>query len=494
MVLGATVLGLGGVAQGAETATLLDGPTLLDGCLGDPDCDVVSRETIADGLRDAGLASEHIGIGTHAALAASHGVALEIGAQSYALPPGGPGVPPLGVGIAPVVPRLGIGFVGGDLPSRARAALAFHGAPPIPMGDDMAWSAGAQISLAWSDAAANAWAGIDLDLALSSARGSLLDRGLLEGLDTSVSVPRCPKPCADRFEGANAALGTTFRFDIDELTPVFAGLGGVLSTQTLTAAIDSSTWRWVGLQPRARLGIGYRPAPQGLMAVAFNGGWKGATERGRSRLTWAATAVLAWTVASRGDEPPAPMVAPPAPVVVPPAALRLLSTVERTEHPELTCERSTLPTGQPPPLGLEGWCVRVADHGEVMRHGVYVRWWEPDQVAERGQYLDGQMTGTWSQFDPQGVLVAQGPYAKGPRHGIWTTWFASGRIESQGEYLRGKAHGPWVYHSDLWGGRTEGTWVNGQRTGSWLDFGPDGEPRGERVYRDGRLLYSSGER
>jgi hypothetical protein len=166
----------------------------------------------------------------------------------------------------------------------------------------------------------------------------------------------------------------------------------------------------------------------------------------------------------------------PAPVVVPKIVI--------ATHPELDCGTSSVPTGFPPPKGLEGWCVSITEDGRVVQDGPYIRWHDPDHIAERGEFSDDHRSGTWTQYDPTGALLAHGNYSEGFKEGLWRTFYPSGQPHTEGRYEHGQETGQWV----IWGedGTTSvvGEYWNGLRTGTWWDY-QGTVPVRERFYRDG---------
>jgi hypothetical protein len=162
--------------------------------------------------------------------------------------------------------------------------------------------------------------------------------------------------------------------------------------------------------------------------------------------------------------------------------------VDTHAHPELDCAEGDVPTGRPPPLGLEGWCARVARNGTTTRHGPYVRWHDMVTVAERGQYTDGLRSGSWERYDHEGNLRERGAFVAGKEEGNWTSFFADGSVFEEGGMRAGERDGRWRFY-DLEGRLdVEGTYADGQRVGAWYDYDDAGTRVRERRYEEGRMV------
>jgi hypothetical protein len=63
-----------------------------------------------------------------------------------------------------------------------------------------------------------------------------------------------------------------------------------------------------------------------------------------------------------------------------------------------------------------------------------------------GAYEQGQKTGPWRLWYPDGGRLAEGAFLEGRLHGDWTVWTASGEVDDarSGRYERGERVGPGV--------------------------------------------------
>jgi hypothetical protein len=79
-----------------------------------------------------------------------------------------------------------------------------------------------------------------------------------------------------------------------------------------------------------------------------------------------------------------------------------------------------------------------------------------------GDWLDGEPSGWWMEYDTAGVVAAEGGMAHGDRAGLWVVREATG----------------------VW----EQPYVDGALHGIAVERGPDGVILRERVYQQGRLV------
>jgi len=82
-------------------------------------------------------------------------------------------------------------------------------------------------------------------------------------------------------------------------------------------------------------------------------------------------------------------------------------------------------------------------------HGPVERRYTDGLPAEAGTRApDGQRTGVWTTWHPNGTLASQGSYFQGKRTGTWSTWYPSGRPQDRGALRDGTPIGLWLYWDD----------------------------------------------
>jgi hypothetical protein len=388
-----------------------------------------------------------------------------------------------------VVPRLGIGATGGRL-VRYGGGVEIGGAIPLG-GADVAYAIGARAGVLFGDPDGRRWAGFEVDGGTASITGQLFDEPAraiaADPIGIVAPVPPCPFPCSDTARLGYAGFDTVLAYDVDETTVLGMRFGGILQTTRLDVAIDESTWTWAGLTPRMAFVAGYRPDPRALLGVATRLGLlEPSSTTNRSRLPWTGTVSFAWRFGAEGiagvrpQPAPVPVQAAPAPAPAP----IVVERVEIVEHPDLQCPEGRLSTGEPPPIGVEGFCVVIQDDGRPVRDGPYIRWFDAAHIQVQGEYTLGRESGSWRFFNQEGQLLAIGTYADGLRDGMWTNYFPGGPAESEGSYSRNQETGEWRLW-DLERHLTIGQMLNGKREGLWRDYLPDGTPYRERMYVNG---------
>lgn len=271
-----------------------------------------------------------------------------------------------------------------------------------------------------------------------------------------VGVALTPGDDASTLEPA-AVAAATFGVDIDPLTSLGFRLG-------LAAGPD-------GLEQRHGLVGTYRPAPRTGLSVGVHGG----VAAGQHGLT--AQVSLHQRLGPLRDGWTEPVVVE-----------EQVVTVEAQEHPELRCEEGNLPVGRPPPLGLEGWCARIARNGTPIRNGPYVRWHDMLTVAERGQYTEGQRSGDWEAYDHEGNVRERGSFVADKEEGEWVTYFADGSVMEEGGMRAGERDGRWRFYAEEGHLEVDGTYAAGKRVGLWVDYDANGTAIRERSYEQGRMV------
>jgi len=249
----------------------------------------------------------------------------------------------------------------------------------------------------------------------------------------------------------------TFGVDIDPLTSLGFRLGAALGED--------------GLEQRHGIVGTYRPAPRTGLSVGVHGG----VAAGQHGLT--AQLALHQRLGPLRDGWTEPEVVE-----------EQVVTVEAQEHPELRCDEGNLPVGRPPPLGLEGWCARIARNGTPIRNGPYVRWHDMLTVAERGQYTEGQRSGDWEAYDHEGNVRERGSFVADKEEGEWVTYFADGSLMEEGGMRGGERDGRWRFYAEEGHLEVDGTYAAGKRVGLWVDYDAKGTAIRERSYEQGRMV------
>ena len=102
-------------------------------------------------------------------------------------------------------------------------------------------------------------------------------------------------------------------------------------------------------------------------------------------------------------------------------------------------------------------------------HGPHAVWFYPIKGVKKGTlktqgtYADGDKTGTWTTWFPDGQKESEGVYKGRDKDGAWSTWFPDGKLASRG-----------TYQSD-------------QKTGTFETWFPNGQKESEGLYERGFL-------
>lgn len=66
-------------------------------------------------------------------------------------------------------------------------------------------------------------------------------------------------------------------------------------------------------------------------------------------------------------------------------------------------------------------------------------------LAEQGQYINGEKTGRWIMFFPDGKIFSITNYIEGIKHGEFKVFNRRGKVVTSGNYQLGLKNGEWTY-------------------------------------------------
>ncbi len=104
------------------------------------------------------------------------------------------------------------------------------------------------------------------------------------------------------------------------------------------------------------------------------------------------------------------------------------------------------------------------ERGDLVQHGVFVKWWPNGKIMIEGTYRDGKKDGLWREFLMNGIPKTEGRYQNGLKEGLWTTFYPSGKKHFEG-----------MYHHD-------------RKEGEWIEYGGDGSIFAISIYRGGEKV------
>ena len=369
-------------------------------------------------------------VGTSAAVAEGPGLVLEGGVSSVVLPPAGE------LSGLPVVPRLGVGYLGGPVHDALVLGGVTTWAGTVDDAGQPRIGGEARLTAAVGSPQRTAWVGADIGVGVHLDGGEALPQVLGAG---------------------------TLAVDFDALTSLTVRLGAAASA--------------AGVEPRLGLGVVYRPGLRSSVAVGAQGGRRSA-DQVASRYPATAHVLVGGRIGPELEEPR---------VEVEVVSTEPEDLVDEAKHPAIRCLPGDISTGRPPPLGVEGWCVRVSRNGEVTRHGMYVKFHRDGVVAVVGEYTMGRRSGQWQWTSFDGTPEESGSFVDDVESGLWVKHFASGGVEEETEMVSGKPHGSYRLFHRSGSLAVAGRYEMGQRVGSWFDYDEGGGLTRERVYVDGRL-------
>jgi|GEM_PF-6106783 len=105
-----------------------------------------------------------------------------------------------------------------------------------------------------------------------------------------------------------------------------------------------------------------------------------------------------------------------------------------------------------------------------------------------GQFFQGARHGTWSAFNPAGVLVAKGSFDLGELRGAAWTYYDDGAIKEFGHYDGGQAVGPWMVSWPDGSSFAELEQLDGEPHGSFSVFFPGNRIADRRTYEHGKQV------
>lgn len=108
-----------------------------------------------------------------------------------------------------------------------------------------------------------------------------------------------------------------------------------------------------------------------------------------------------------------------------------------------------------------------------------------EQLISTLKLLQGQPTGPYRAFFPDGSLREEGLFAKGVREGKWTAWHTNGNIRSHRSYENGKLHGEqqvYLPNGQLW---LQYGMANGEYEGPHKTWYPDGTLKASGTMHNG---------
>jgi hypothetical protein len=115
----------------------------------------------------------------------------------------------------------------------------------------------------------------------------------------------------------------------------------------------------------------------------------------------------------------------------------------------------------------EQYTFYVDSTGDTVRHGLYEKWYENRQIAERGCYEHGKKDSVWARWHMLGNKTSAQMWQDGIEEGRCALWGWRGDLWAVGAFHKGKRHGHWRFYAiDSIG---EGRYEMGTKVGPWKE-------------------------
>ncbi|MBK9974444.1 MAG: hypothetical protein IPP14_06695 [Planctomycetes bacterium] len=105
--------------------------------------------------------------------------------------------------------------------------------------------------------------------------------------------------------------------------------------------------------------------------------------------------------------------------------------------------------------------------------------------VHRSELGEERMHGLWTEFYASGQKKAEGTYVDGARDGLWLGWFEDQQVQSRSLYKLGVETGDWEEFHINGKPAMKGTWIEGKKDGDWREWYRDGRPSSVTRYKGG---------
>ncbi|TWT74572.1 MORN repeat variant [Posidoniimonas polymericola] len=145
-------------------------------------------------------------------------------------------------------------------------------------------------------------------------------------------------------------------------------------------------------------------------------------------------------------------------------------------------QRDTYDNGKPK---IERGLTKYSDNS-LVSNGIYREYYRDGQQFVDGQFVDGQPTGEWTYWRPNGELAKKVTFQDGLPDGQVEVHRADGTLEARRSFKLGKRDGTWETYAD--NGETlitEHAYTEGVRSGTWKWWYENGNPMREASFDNG---------
>lgn len=180
---------------------------------------------------------------------------------------------------SPVLPRLGMGYVGGE--GDLSWGLGFNIVPPLKVQGAFAFVVGSEASIGYS-VSEKLTIGAELDVSLGQARAPVVatpeayEAGDLPNIPEGRYEEACAPQefgCIDTLTLAHAAPRVAAYYQVSDSVAPYLRLGGQYIYETFNVQVDLSEWRLKGWLPTAGAGVSITPGERVRIGLGASGAY-----------------------------------------------------------------------------------------------------------------------------------------------------------------------------------------------------------------------------
>lgn len=129
------------------------------------------------------------------------------------------------------------------------------------------------------------------------------------------------------------------------------------------------------------------------------------------------------------------------------------------------------------------------------RSGPWTNYYPDGSIKEKGAYQDNRRTGMWNFYNRKGDIIQKGGYRNGRIDGRWEWYYENGKILREEYYYQGKRDGEFFEYSKEGEIISSGYYTDNEKNGKWLYTIGDHREEGSYIIglRDGQWKYYDNE-
>ena len=131
----------------------------------------------------------------------------------------------------------------------------------------------------------------------------------------------------------------------------------------------------------------------------------------------------------------------------------------------------------------DGSPLSIENYNDGDLEGTYVEYDEEGNELAKGEYIVGEKDGEWVYR--HGDMLEKGAYDDGRQQGTWKVWYPSGKLSSEFNYNAGIASGKFVIYWENGRTKLSGKYNAGEPEGVWQKYDEEGNLFLTTSYKDG---------